>query len=238
MRFCYHVDFAGPVPVNAVLPDDLLSASNQQIGNKDIEPEWILELYFTSANIHYGPWADRQRCQIQNFFFPFVPLDSIVNARLEPGQARLHTQLKVRIEFSKGTSIRVPLREQSKDWKYANLFQQDDSKMASPTSKDDKSTSEPDGQVRTSLDYNSAKSPTTAAITSRPYAWIDIKMSVASTVKMTVPMIVSENGYKTTLDCQLNKVIVTTSLNYAVLIDSPSFCIRRVRSEPNGKKKF
>ncbi|CAG8634606.1 24795_t:CDS:10, partial [Dentiscutata erythropus] len=97
----------------------VLNAEEIDIGNGDLSPEWGVDLNFTGAQINYGPWADRQRTILQNFFFPPLYRNSEQTKKLSPGQTRLHTSFRVFVQFDGPVTLRVPLREISKDWKYS-----------------------------------------------------------------------------------------------------------------------
>ncbi|KAG1054268.1 hypothetical protein G6F43_003711 [Rhizopus delemar] len=106
----YYMDYAGPVP-NAPSDSDI-------IGNGGIPPEWGIRISLWDATIHYGPWADRQRAEMQDYFFPPSHRNNVPTPKLMPGQSRLATQFETYIEFMNDGKLRVPTREKSKDWKY------------------------------------------------------------------------------------------------------------------------
>ncbi|KAF9302036.1 hypothetical protein BGZ74_005928 [Mortierella antarctica] len=84
----------------------------------DLPPEWAIELIIDEAVISYGPWADRQRAEIQNFFYPnaYRSLDPTPEAK--PGEDRIHAMLQISVTFSSSATIKIPTQEKSKDWKY------------------------------------------------------------------------------------------------------------------------
>ncbi|CAG8645156.1 2250_t:CDS:10, partial [Gigaspora margarita] len=109
----------------------ILSAEEVDIGNGDLSPEWGVDLTFTQAQINYGPWADRQRTILQNFFFPPLYRNSEQTKKLSPGQTRLHTSFKILVQFNSPVTLRVPLREISKDWKYSQNDSQEEFQIPS-----------------------------------------------------------------------------------------------------------
>ncbi|CAG8500632.1 1907_t:CDS:10 [Paraglomus brasilianum] len=111
----YYVDVAGKVPPSLSLLDE---SNGIDVGNGDLAPEWTVELEVEGGVINYGPWADRQRVQLQNFFFPPLYRNSEKTKMLSPGDDRLHTALKISIIFKTETVIRIPTREASKDWNF------------------------------------------------------------------------------------------------------------------------
>jgi hypothetical protein len=82
----------------------------------DLPPEWGMELIIDEAVISYGPWADRQRVEIQNFFFPnsFRTVD--ITPEALPGQDRIHAALQIMVTFSSTVTIKIPTQEKSKVW--------------------------------------------------------------------------------------------------------------------------
>lgn len=84
------------------------------VGNGDLAPEWGVDLSIKGGILSYGPWADRQRDALQKAFTPAVFFDAKATERLREGDRRLHTCMKVWIEFAEETMVRIPLREASK----------------------------------------------------------------------------------------------------------------------------
>ncbi|KAG0238201.1 hypothetical protein BGX31_003337 [Mortierella sp. GBA43] len=82
-------------------------------------PEWGIDLMIDEAVITYGPWADRQRVEIQNFYFPnsFRTVD--ITPEAKPGQDRIHPALHMMVTFTSAATIKIPTQEKSKDWKYS-----------------------------------------------------------------------------------------------------------------------
>ncbi|KAF0369743.1 fermentation associated protein [Gigaspora margarita] len=126
MEMTYYADVPGRVPQTPIL-----SAEEVDIGNGDLSPEWGVDLTFTQAQINYGPWADRQRTILQNFFFPPLYRNSEQTKKLSPGQTRLHTSFKILVQFNSPVTLRVPLREISKDWKYSQNDSQEEFQIPS-----------------------------------------------------------------------------------------------------------
>nr|CAG8529135.1 11787_t:CDS:10 [Entrophospora candida] len=112
----YYADVAGKVPSN---PIPITDNEEMDIGNGDVSPEWGVELVFSGAQLAYGPWADRQRAFLQNFFFPPLYRNTEHTKRLKFGDTRLHTSLKIQIQFDCPFTFKVPFKENSKDWKYS-----------------------------------------------------------------------------------------------------------------------
>lgn len=110
----YYVDVAGTVPSEHARKNRVAGLETHDVGNGDLSPEWGIDLVIRGGAITYGPWADRQRAKLQQAFIPATFLNGLETPRLRPGDQRLHTALKVFVEFSEGATIRVPTREPSK----------------------------------------------------------------------------------------------------------------------------
>ncbi|KAI9592098.1 hypothetical protein BDF19DRAFT_498830 [Syncephalis fuscata] len=108
----YYSDVVGTVPPL----DQHLSIENDKIGNGDIAPEWGLQLAITNSLIQYGPWADNQRGQLQDFFYPAIYRNQRVTPFLQHNDPRMHTAFNLNIQFMGDTNFRIPTREPSKDW--------------------------------------------------------------------------------------------------------------------------
>ncbi|KAG0375991.1 hypothetical protein BGX24_008415 [Mortierella sp. AD032] len=104
----YYTDVAGKVP----------EPSQQPEADIDLPPEWSIELLIDEAVVSYGPWADRQRAEIQNFYFPNSFRSVEVTPEPQPGEDRLHAALQMMVTFSSDFTIKIPTQEISKDWKY------------------------------------------------------------------------------------------------------------------------
>ncbi|KAI9188802.1 Macrophage colony-stimulating factor 1 receptor [Blastocladiella emersonii ATCC 22665] len=187
----YYTDTAGICDPTAPRSGGGGSAADD-IGNGDLDPEWGVDLVFQGATVHYGPWTDRQRARLQNFFFPFIYRDTEVTHRLSPGDLRLHTALKVFVKFKGPTTWRVPTREASKDATYASTHGGD-----------------------------AAAAAAAAGVTGsgRPYGWLDIKVEGGASAMVIVPMIARPGvGYTTTAHVTLHAPSVSSSVNYAEML--------------------
>ncbi|ODN76792.1 hypothetical protein L202_05394 [Cryptococcus amylolentus CBS 6039] len=117
LTLTYYSDTPGivPDPLSAPFIDPL-----DEIGNVDLPPEYGIDITIHKGIIKYGPWADRQREQIQRAFAPALFFDSEPRPRLNQGESRLHTTLVLRIMLEDETTLRIPTRESSKNWQYDN----------------------------------------------------------------------------------------------------------------------
>ncbi|KAI1320557.1 hypothetical protein EDD11_000519 [Mortierella claussenii] len=172
----YYTDVSGKVPEPSQHDSD---------ADYDLPPEWGIELIIDEAVISYGPWADRQRSEIQNFYFPnaFRTLDPTPEP--QPGQDRLHAALQIMVTFSSSVTIKIPTQEKSKDWKYSDQeFQA----------------------------VQGGKSM-------RPFGWLELKAAHGSMVSVDIPMVYGADGYKNVVLVDLQNLIVTSSVNYAPVIN-------------------
>lgn len=101
----------GPVPAEA---SDAYSGVGIDVGNGGLPPEWGIRISLWDATIQYGPWADRQRIEMQDYFFPNSHRGNTPTAKLQPGQQRVATSFETYIEFMNEGKLRVPTREKSK----------------------------------------------------------------------------------------------------------------------------
>lgn len=104
---------------------DVLNPGHYNLnGSEASPPEYGFELSLHNANLHYGPWADRQRFELQQMFFPklFTPPKDL--ERFFAGPSRVYTNLKAYIELTGSSILRVPIREPSKDWKYPRRLEE------------------------------------------------------------------------------------------------------------------
>ncbi|KAI9320168.1 hypothetical protein BX666DRAFT_2151466 [Dichotomocladium elegans] len=197
MAVLYYSDVAGPVPSTGALGS---SGVGIDVGNGGLPPEWGVRLLLWNAMFHYGPWADRQRSALQDYFFPSSHRNNVPTAFLRPGDLRVATAFEFHVDLMTEATFRVPTREKSKDWKF---------------------DSESEG-----LDIG------TDGYYTRPYGWIDIKTGPGSTLKTVVPFVIGIDGTTVTNDLHLKDVIVSTSVNYASLLQTACFDLSLAMHSP------
>ncbi|RDW92165.1 hypothetical protein BP5796_01559 [Coleophoma crateriformis] len=172
--------------------------------NGDQPPEWGLNMLLKGAIVNYGPWADRQRADLQRVFFPSLCKDSSPAKPLMTGQFRTPTEFKIYIEFDEETVLRVPIREESKNWKWA--------KQA------DRMGTHPKVPKRNGIKNRKNKAnkgnPTPEF---RPFGWLDVRVGTNATVSYTMDMIPGPAGYSNKLDLDLPNIEITTSVNHGLL---------------------
>ena len=200
---CFYWDVAGTVPDRSGLPETLGVKEAANI-NGDLPPEWGINLYLKGAIINYGPWADRQRADIQKVFFPSLCKDASPSKKLMHGQFRVPTEFKLYIEFDEETTLRVPIKEESKNWKW--------------TKQADHIGARPGDQKRNSnksRKRKADKSNTGQEI--RPFGWLDVKVAANATVTYCMDMVAGPAGFSNKLELDLPHTEITTSVNHGLL---------------------
>ncbi|KAF7315604.1 hypothetical protein MIND_00075800 [Mycena indigotica] len=114
VELTYYTDAVGDVPP---LPHTM-DIGPGDIGNGDMGPEWGVDLVIRSGIVRYGPWADRQRAELQRAFFPATYQNAEQTPRLKPGDKRVWTALQVFVELRDDTTLYIPFREASKNWQW------------------------------------------------------------------------------------------------------------------------
>jgi hypothetical protein len=199
----FYWDVPGSVPHRGDM-SDVDRGENAANINGAMSPEWGIDLSFKSATINYGPWADRQRAEIQRIFFPSLCKDVIPSNRLLPGQLRVPTEFKLFIEFTDETTVRVPIREESKNWKWTKHAhamgeRQEQGKRSTNKSRKKKTDKGNPG-------------PET-----RPFGWLDFKVTANATVAYSMDMVAGSSGFSNTLQIDLPSIELTTSVNHGLL---------------------
>ncbi|RKF54732.1 Protein CSF1 [Golovinomyces cichoracearum] len=187
--------------------------------NGDVPPEWGINLSFGAAIVNYGPWADRQRADIQRIFFPSLCKDAIPPKNLAPGQLRVATEFKMNIEFDEKSVLRIPTKEESKNWKW--------SKLADSMSADQIT------QKKNTKNGRKNKSDTgNHGPKSRPFGWLDLRFGAHSTIKYFSDIYAGSAGIKSQLEIDLPTAEITTSVNHGLLWKSTQNRISCDLSQP------
>lgn len=170
--------------------------------NGDDPPAWAINLSIKGGSVNYGPWADRQRAELQRTFAPNLCKDAVPAARLPVGAYRVPTQFKLYVELEDTVTIRIPIREESKNWRW---------KGKEPGLKD----SGPRNSRKSRGKSKKADKPATAH--QRPYGWLDIKVAANATVSYSMDMTANVSGYSNTLKLDLPTTEISSSLNHEML---------------------
>ena len=177
--------------------------------NGDIPPEWGLDIRVRGGDINYGPWTDRQRVDLQRFFFPSLYKDSVPAAALATGETRLSTVFKVFVEIEQQTTLRIPTREESKDWRWKGH-----TTSGSETNKKPKSKKQ---STKTRKGEKAALNPDI-----RPFGWLDVTVATDSCISYSMDMFARTSGFHNTLELDLRSPEMSTSVNHGVLWRSRS----------------
>ncbi|KAF7732780.1 hypothetical protein EC973_000053 [Apophysomyces ossiformis] len=199
MAITFYADSPGPVR-SSTETSSASAGVGIDVGNGGLPPEWGVRLSLWNAMVHYGPWTDRHRALIQDYFFPTSYRDSQPTTRLEPGQLRLATAFELYVELMTEATLRIPTREKSKDWKYEL------------------------GSAELDLGAD--------GYYTRPYGWLDIKAAKESTLKSVTPFVIGSDGCISTLKIDLKNVDISTSVNYASLVQADKFEIHLSMPSP------
>ncbi|KAI6715684.1 hypothetical protein JHW43_001745 [Diplocarpon mali] len=199
-NMCFYWDAVGTVRERSRKKQERHAANI----NGDIAPEWGINLTMKGGIINYGPWADRQRADIQRVFFPSLCKDAVPHRDLVAGQLRVPTEFKLYLEFEEGMTLRVPIKEESKNWKWAK---QADTMGATPSSH--KRTMR--GNRKRKTDKGNPGPEV------RPFGWVDIRVGANATVSYIMDMVAGSSGFSNKLNLELPSMEITTSVNHGTL---------------------
>jgi hypothetical protein len=174
--------------------------------NGAIAPAWAISLALKGGVINYGPWADRQRAELQRVFFPGLCKDAVPANQLPIGSDRVPIVFNFYVELNDEVTLRIPTRESSKNWKWRN----EDLTMKHQRQQD-RRHSRGRGRGR------DRKSAVTTANEQRPYGWLDIKIGTNATVSYNMDMLPSATGYHNALKIDLPSTEISTSVNHGLL---------------------
>jgi hypothetical protein len=198
----FYWDVPGTVGERRYINDEQYCSEAEDI-NGAAPPEWGLDLTLNGAIVNYGPWADRQRADIQRVFFPSLCKDAIPSKKLATGQFRVPTEFKVYIQFDEETILRVPIKEESKNWKWTKHV---DSVVSKQTE-----------QKKRGSRYRKRKADSNAGPEIRPFGWLDVKVGANTTVTYTMDMLAGPFGFSNSLEIDLPNIEITTSVNHGLL---------------------
>lgn len=222
LSLTYYWDIAGKVPVDYPDPSSSVRQASQDI-NGDSPPEWGVDLKIERGFINYGPWADRERVVLQNIFFPNNFRDAQPAKPLKPGACRRSTKFKIRAEITGDTSLRIPLREESKDWQWKGRA--DAVRGASRLHKEKR-------KQRSRNNQDSDKGKVSPEI--RPFGWLTLSISQDSTITYDMDMVASNSGYANRLLLDLRDCKLSSSVNHGILWQSPRQVVDCDLSNPVG----
>lgn len=202
----FYWDVPGLVPISNT-PYRLSERAVDDI-NGEQPPDWGVDLRMFGGNIRYGPWADRQRTDLQSVFFPSLHKDAIPAKRLKPGNSRISTVFKLLVEIEDQTTLGIPTREESKDWKWKG-------RQSTRTGLE----SNQKGKKGQKIKKEGKEEP---IVDIRSSGWLDIKLFPNSTVSFTMDLVANRNGFGSQVDLDLKGTEISTSVNHGLLWRSKS----------------
>lgn len=184
-------------------------------------PDWSIDLRLRGGEIHYGPWADRQRNDMQNIFFPTIYKDATPATPLKVGQSRVSSVFKLVVEIEERTTLVIPTREESKDWKWKGLATNGDGPKVKGRGKKHRNKRKKGDKDNLNPEF-------------RPYGWLDLKLLPDSTVSLSMDMVAGSSGYRTKLVLDLRRSEMASSVNHELLWRAESQIVSCDLSNPLG----
>ncbi|CAH0040867.1 unnamed protein product [Clonostachys solani] len=165
-------------------------------------PAWGMHFSIQGGAISYGPWTDRLRADLQRVFFPGLCKDASPTLPLEVGAWRVPTQFELFVDLEDTIVMRVPFREESKNWRWRGQEPQpkqpNKAKTRSKPKKDNKAEAAP----------------------ARQAAYLEITVPKDSTVSYLMDMVASTSGYSNSLDLDLRSTELRSTVNNDILWQS------------------
>ncbi|CAG8892272.1 unnamed protein product [Penicillium egyptiacum] len=172
-------------------------------------PEWGIDIKIDGGTINYGPWANRERVGLQNVFFPNFYRSSEATEHLAPGVLRRSTAFRLRVEINKELTLRIPIRESSKDWQWKGRADAVGGASRAKKPNDQKSARAKEGE----------KGYLGPEI--RPFGWLSLCVAADSTVNYTMDMVGSSAGFRNELSIDLRESKLSSSINHGLLWQCP-----------------
>ncbi|KAF2479612.1 hypothetical protein BDY17DRAFT_304283 [Neohortaea acidophila] len=226
----FYFDLPGTVPHGGGLNGNLQSSEYEDDINGSAPPDYGMDFAVYGGTVTYGPWADRQRLNIQQIFFPASYVDAIPPAPLKPGETRNWTIFKIFISIEEDVVLRIPSREPSKDEKW-----QGRAKKSTAADDQDKVVSRKGGKhgKRHKHARRRKGKQGNPGIDARPYAWLDVVVKTDTTVRYTMDMFPRSSGYRNTLDVDCKATEINTSVNHDLLWRTGAISVVADLAQPN-----
>ncbi|EED13208.1 fermentation associated protein (Csf1), putative [Talaromyces stipitatus ATCC 10500] len=208
LSLTYFWDIPGKVPSEHHESNSSVRKASMNDINGDSPPDWGMELKIKSGTINYGPWADRERIKLQNVFFPNNFRSAQAETALKPGSVRRSTKFKFVLEIAEETTLRIPTREESKDWQWKGRA---DAIRSASKLKKQKSKRQLRGKE---------SEKTNASPEIRPFGWLTFRISQDSTVTYDMDMVASDKGFFNQLRLDLRDCKLSSSVNHGLLWQS------------------
>ncbi|KAH6607754.1 fermentation associated [Trichoderma cornu-damae] len=165
-------------------------------------PAWGVQLSVKGGTMNYGPWADRQRADLQRVFAPSLSKDGSAASPLPVGAWRMPTQFDLLIELEDTVTLRIPIREESKNWRWRGK----EPLMKQETARNSR-------KQRNRAKKNSKSE----AVQLRPAGWLEFKLPPNSAIRYFMDMVASSAGYKNRLTVHLPSTELWSSVNHDLL---------------------
>ncbi|KAF2206983.1 hypothetical protein CERZMDRAFT_52052 [Cercospora zeae-maydis SCOH1-5] len=225
MRFYW--DMPGPVPLSSLNSDTLLDSLYEDDINGSLPPEYGMDIGVCGGVVVYGPWADQQRINIQQVFFPAPFVDSTPAKALQPGDLRVSTVMKINVTVEEEVVLRIPTREESKDSKWKGRADKSKPTDAGPNQGGKSGHKHWKSHARR---RKGKQGP--AAIDARPFAWLDIIVAEDSVINYTMDMFPRASGYRNSLDVDVKGLDMHSSVNHGLLWRSGPVTVEADISQP------
>ena len=177
--------------------------------NNEVPPDWGVDVRIYGGYIRYGPWADRQRADLQAVFFPTLYKDVVPEKMLLPGETRVSTVFKLVVEIEEQVTLGIPTREESKDWKWKGRENGEDIENTRRKGKK--------GIAKHKKSKKADPTPET-----RSCGWLDVKLVPNSTISFTMDLFARSDGFANRLVLDLPELEISTSVNHGILLRSTS----------------
>lgn len=210
LSFRFYWDIPGQVPYGMTDSEMPLGSKYRQDINGSKPPDYWLDFGVHGGTVVYGPWADRQRQNLQPIFFPASYVDAVPEQPLKPGDTRVTTIFKIFVSVEEDVVLRLPTREESKDDRWKGRAS--DSMPGDQAGDDGKKH----GKHRHRHRRHKGKQGT-SGVDARPYGWIDISVKTDTTVNYVMDMFPRPSGFKNTLDVEVKGIEMTSSVNHGLL---------------------
>jgi hypothetical protein len=166
-------------------------------------PGWGINLSVNGGIANYGPWADRLRADIQRVFFPGLSKNATPAKTLAVGSDRVPTQFKLFVELLDDLTLRIPTREDSKNWRW---------KGREPSTKP-----EPREHLTRKQRARAQKHNKGDNAPLRPSGWLDFKITANATISYCMDMLAGPQGFAIKLDLDLPSTELSSSVNHELL---------------------
>ncbi|KAI6875343.1 hypothetical protein KC338_g770 [Hortaea werneckii] len=212
VHFGFYWDIPGKVQDGNGESDILLSAEYAEDINGTKPPDYGLEFGVHGGVVVYGPWADRQRMNLQQVFFPPACIDATPAEPLKPGDTRVSTIFKIFVSVDDDVVLRIPTREPSKDDQWKGRADKSHQNKAPGNSRKGGKSSKKRKRKR---ERKGKQGP--SGIDSRPYGWLDVTIKADTTVNYVMDMFARQVGFKNHLDLDVKGTEMTSSVNHGLL---------------------